>query len=64
MEYSKCSLFSFTIFFDLEKIIFDIFNIAENNIINSQTGQGTKLSNKEMGGPPERRQIFVDKFFK
>jgi hypothetical protein len=44
----------------LEEIIFENFNIAENNIINIKTGQGTKVSNKEMGGPPERRQIFVD----
>ncbi len=29
----KCSLFSFTIFSDLEEIIFEIFNISENNII-------------------------------
>jgi len=33
MEYSKYSLLSFTIFFDLEEIIFEIFNISENNII-------------------------------
>jgi hypothetical protein len=30
MEYSW---FSFTIFFDLEEIKFEIFNISENNII-------------------------------
>jgi hypothetical protein len=29
----KYSLFSFTIFFDLEEIIFENFNIFENNII-------------------------------
>jgi hypothetical protein len=30
MEYS---IFSFTIFFDLEEIIFENFNISENDII-------------------------------
>jgi len=29
----KCSLSSFTIFFDLEEIIFENFNISKNNII-------------------------------
>jgi hypothetical protein len=29
----KYSLLSFTIFFDLEEIIFENFNISENNII-------------------------------
>jgi hypothetical protein len=33
MEYHKYSLFSFTIFFDLKEIIFENFNISENNII-------------------------------
>jgi hypothetical protein len=28
----KYSLFSFTIFFELEEIIFEIFNICKNNI--------------------------------
>jgi hypothetical protein len=27
------AIFSFTIFFDLEEIIFEIFNISENNVI-------------------------------
>ncbi len=31
--FSGYSLFSFTVFFDLEEIIFEIFNISENNII-------------------------------
>jgi len=30
----KYSLFFFTIFFDLEKMIFEIFNISENKIFN------------------------------
>jgi hypothetical protein len=34
MEFFKYPLFSFTIFFDLEEIIFENFNIFENNIIN------------------------------
>jgi len=33
MEFLKYSIFSFTIFFDLEEIIFENFNIFENNII-------------------------------
>jgi hypothetical protein len=34
MKYSqKYFLFSFKIFFDLEKIIFENFNISENNTI-------------------------------
>jgi hypothetical protein len=33
MEFLKYSLFSFTIFFDLEEIIFENFKIFENNII-------------------------------
>jgi hypothetical protein len=35
----KYSLFFFTIFFDLEEIIFENFNISQNNII----GQGTRV---------------------
>ncbi len=31
--FSGYSLFSFTVFLDLEKIIFENFNISENNII-------------------------------
>jgi hypothetical protein len=34
MEYPKDSIFTFTIFCDLEEIIFENFNISENNIIN------------------------------
>jgi hypothetical protein len=33
MEFFKYSLLSFTIFFDLEEIFFENFNIFENNII-------------------------------
>jgi hypothetical protein len=33
MNIPKYSLLSFTIFFDLEEIIFENFNISENNII-------------------------------
>jgi hypothetical protein len=33
MEFFKYSLLSFTIFFDLEEIKFENFNISENNII-------------------------------
>jgi hypothetical protein len=33
MEFFKYSLLSFTIFFDLEEIVFENFNIFENNII-------------------------------
>jgi hypothetical protein len=34
MEFFKYSLFSFTIFFDLEEIILQNFNISKKNIIN------------------------------
>jgi hypothetical protein len=33
MKYSQTSTFFFTIFFDLEEIIFENFNISENNMI-------------------------------
>jgi hypothetical protein len=33
MEIPEIFLISFTIFFDLEEIIFENFNISENNII-------------------------------
>jgi len=33
MEIPKFSVLSFTIFFDFEEIIFENFNILENNII-------------------------------
>jgi hypothetical protein len=33
IEFFKYSLLSFTIFFDLEEIIFENFNISKNNII-------------------------------
>ncbi len=35
----KYSLFSFTIFFDLEEIIFENFNIFENNMISVELAQ-------------------------
>jgi len=42
--FPKYSLLSFTIFFDLEKIIFENFNISENNIISVELAKGiTKL---------------------
>jgi hypothetical protein len=40
----KYSLLSFKIFFDLEKVIFEIFNIFENNIISVRIGQGTRVT--------------------
>jgi hypothetical protein len=32
----KYSLFSFTIFFELEELFFEFFNISKNNIISVQ----------------------------
>jgi hypothetical protein len=38
-------------------MIFENFNIAENIIINVKLA---KVLRYQMGGPPEKRQIFVD----
>jgi hypothetical protein len=41
MKYSQ--ILSFTIFLDLGEIIFEIFNIFENNIINVKLAQDTRV---------------------
>ncbi len=42
MEYSYIfTIFINKFFFDLEEIIFEIFNISENNIISVELAQGT-----------------------
>jgi hypothetical protein len=45
MEFFKYSLFSFTIFLDLEEIIFENFNISENNIINVELAKVLRYYN-------------------
>jgi len=39
MNIPKYPLFSFTIFFDLEDIIFENFKVSENNIISDELGK-------------------------
>jgi hypothetical protein len=39
MDFFKYLLLSFTIFFDLEEIIFEIFNIFKNNIISVEVAK-------------------------
>jgi hypothetical protein len=47
MEYSlKYSLFSFATFFDLEEIIFENFNIYENNMISVKLAKVLRYSRK------------------
>ncbi len=63
MNIPKYSVLSFTIFFDLEEIIFENFNISENNIISVELAKVLGYCSLLLIRPTEQELKNIESFY-